>query len=531
MASKLPSLEEIRKQFESIEDEEANDEFEEMLYARHVEIKDLNDLEKQHATPIPALFNQYYKFVQNPSSVSVETFKRMIDTDDTIGSGTDFLTTCLAARLGAYQHASPEITEFVNKALEQVEGGWLNVVKEVLSATWAGFSVSEKVWANTELGFVPKKIVTLPPSTMLFETTRTGELTNDGILQYQRNWNPFISSRGTGYFGGTFAAGLGWLDSGRPDVFAKLGDLPFPLRTANFFNYLSIRIPRQKCLHYAFDAQGKFGNPYGRSLLRRAYKYYTIKDTVLRMMVVALDRKGTALTVVYSDPNTTLRDPDKTSDNSNQKGMTGKGIRADVAAQKAFKNVHNDTVIFLPGKKGEVYDVEFMPQSPNTADFLSALDFCNKSILRALLIPSLIFGNGDGTGSFSLGQEHAKTFDKILDGWLAGFKTVVLQQLIKELLAYNFPRSAWEKDGLGDFGKRQLSQDEIQKEMDVIEKGINLGIIDTQDLGDLNVIREKMGMEPLDKVPERDDMMGNENEDPEANENEEDKKPEPGEEG
>ena len=99
------------------------------------------------------------------------------------------------------------------------------------------------------------------------------------------------------------------------------------MRTANTYNYLSIRIPRQKVLHYSFDAQGKFGNPYGRSLLRRAYKYYVMKDAFLQMMSVALDRKGTPLTLIFADPNTTLIDPDKKGDTSARGRRVG--IRAD----------------------------------------------------------------------------------------------------------------------------------------------------------------------------------------------------------
>jgi hypothetical protein len=131
-------------------------ELQEMLYARHVEIKDLNDLLPQRGTPVPALFNVFYKFIQNPSTVSVETFKKMVDTDDTIGSGVDFLTTLLAARLGTYQHENPEITEWVNKALHFQKGGFYNSVKELLSACWTGFSVSEQVWANHPHGFMSR---------------------------------------------------------------------------------------------------------------------------------------------------------------------------------------------------------------------------------------------------------------------------------------------------------------------------------------------------------------------------------------
>lgn len=486
------------------------------LFARHAEIKTFEDLEQQRGTPIPALFNIFYKFIQNPSSVSVETYKRMVDTDDTIGSGVDFLVTALAARLGRYQHPSPEITEWVNKALDNVDGGFFNVVKELLSASWTGFSVAEKVWANTEMGFVPKKIITLPPSTLLFETDRTGDITDDGILQYQRNYNPALSGGANYLFGFASVTGVPQ-DHQRPDPFAKLGDFPFPLRTANTFAYLSIRIPKLKCIHYAFDAQGKFGNPYGRSLLRRCYKYYVMKDAFLWMLSVALDRKGTPLTVIFADPNTTLIDDKKFGNGMSTKGRDV-GIRADVAAQRLFKNIHNDSSIVLPGKKGQVYDLDFVPQASNAQDFISAAEFCNKGSMRALLLPSLIFSSGDGSGSFSLGQEHAKTFDKICDGINYGVSDALVHQLIKEMLAYNFPRSAWEKDGLGGFAKRQLTSDEIGKEMDIVEKGVNTGAIDMNDMNDLNTIRDKMGLEPRKTPIEKPDpelvaggFNGNEN--------------------
>jgi hypothetical protein len=471
-------------------------EIETMLYARKAEIDSLNDLTTTRGTPIPALFSQFYKFISNPSSVSVETFKRMVDTDDTIGSGVDFLTTCLSARMGMYTHPSEEITQWVNEHLEKIEGGWVANLKRILSATWAGFSVHEKVWANEANGFVPKRLVPLPPSTVLFETDRVGNLTEDGILQYQRNFNPQVLSQGLGFFGGTVSAGFGFAsDVVRPDIFAKFGDLPFPMRTANTFNYLSIRIPRQKCIHYSFDAQGNFGNHYGRSLLRRAYKFYVIKDAVLQMMVIALDRKGTPLTIIFADPHTTVKDGDKVQAGTNAKGQKV-GKRADEAARDAFKNIHNDSTIILPGKKDQIYSTEFVPQAANTQDFISALDFCNKSIMRALLIPSLIFTSGDGSGSFALGQEHAKTFDKLLDSMNGGLQAACIQQLVREMIAYNFPRSAWEKDGLGEFSKRQLTQDERSKEMEVFEKAINSGIVDSQDLNDLNQMRDSIGFDP-----------------------------------
>jgi hypothetical protein len=299
------------------------------------------------------------------------------------------------------------------------------------------------------------------------------------------------------------SVGLGFATSNndRPDVFAKLGDLPFPLRTANSFNYLSIRIPREKCIHYAFDAQGKFRNPYGRSLLRRCYKYYVMKDAILQMMAVALDRKGTALTIVYYDPNAPIYDPSRVPTGQTAVGNAKAAIHPGEAAKLAMKNVHNDSVIYLPGKKDEIYGVDFMPQSPNTGDFIAALDFCNKSIMRALLIPALIFG--DGAGGYALGEVHQKTFEKVLDGVNAGAEDVLLKQWVHDILVLNFPRSMWEKDGLGSFSKREMTQDEVQKIMEVYDKGIANGIIDQGDVNDLNKMRDSIGFDELDHPIQR----------------------------
>lgn len=491
----------------------------EMLYARKAEIKNLKDLEETRGTPTPALFNLFYKFIQNPSTVSVETYKRMIDTDETIGSGVDFLTTILASRLGTYQHENDEITQWVNNALNQVQGGFYNTVKELLSASWAGFAVQEIVWQNHDLGFIPEKLVTLPPSTMLFEVERTGELTSDGILQYQRNLNPALLGGG-GLFGSGFA-GTAFTQPGRQDPYARLGDFPFPIRIANTFQYLSIRIPTAKCIHYSFDAQGKFGNPYGRSLLRRAYKYYILKDAFLQMLSIALDRKGTPLMVVFANPNHTVADQDKMVAGQNARGKDI-GIRADAAALRATRNIHNDSVIVLPGKKDEHFSIDMQQQQSNADVFIASIELCNRSIMRALLIPSLIFNAGDGSGSYALGQEHANTFEKIVDGMLEGLKQTLITQLIKRMIQYNFPESVWKKDGFGDFAKRDFTNDERDKILSSYEKAVNMGAIDMNDLNDLNKVRETLGFQersepiPREVVPGQEGTEATNSDDPDS---------------
>lgn len=483
------------------------DELADELMNRHVEVQTLADLmgaDKQRGTPIPALQNTFYKFVQNPSTVSVETFKRMLDTDETVGSGTDFLVSCLVARLGAYQHDDEEITRFVKRALEEIEGGETDTYKEMLSAAWAGFSVSEIVWANKSIGFVPERLASLPPASVLFEADRTGRLTDDGILQYQRNYNPAMMGMG-GFGMGIMSPSLGFVP--RPDPLAKFGDLPYPVRSPSTFNYLSIRIPKLKCIHVTWNSQGRFGNPYGRSMYRRIYNWWVQKWAYCQMMGVALDRKGTPLGIGYADPNATI------TKQSGYKSTGGKNtredsIRAPAAMAEAFRNIHNDTFIVLPGKKDTTFSVDMIEQHANAGDFISAIQLCNTLILRGLLVPALVFSSGDGAGSYALGQEHAKTFDKILDGYLEGFKRMLLDQLVKQIIAYNFPKAQWQKAGLGNFAKRQLTTEERQKEAEMFEKAVNMGIVDTNDMSDLNKMREAMGFEPRDTPIAKPDPFG-----------------------
>jgi hypothetical protein len=97
-----------------------------------------------------------------------------------------------------------------------------------------------------------------------------------------------------------------------------------------------------------------------------------------------------------------------------------------------------------------------------------------------------------------------------------GVQETLIQQLVKEMIAYNFPEELWKKDGFGDFSKRDFSEEEIQKVMEMYEKGINAGIIDTNDLADLNKMRETLGFDEREKIiekPMEQGLFGNINED------------------
>ena len=457
------------------------------LKNRYDELSRLEQEQVQMGTTIPQLYGSLSRFVANPSTVSVETYKRMLDTDETIGSGVDFSNLCKIARFGDYKHPIPEIQKFVRRVINQLEGSWHENLDEMLSAEWAGFSLTEQVWDfNHDFdgapAFIPKKLVTYPPLTMVFAVNRHGEVLPDGVFQYQRFHNTFFNSY-------VYGVRAGDIDGFRPDLFASIGDYPYPVRIAADLTYLTVKIPKEKCIHLRSSSTGKFQNPYGRSKLRRIYKNWVMKDAFLRMWLIAADRKGTPLIVGYAAPNDTVLEQ-----NNSERGNGGiQQQRADLAMSQVMKTLHNSSFITLPGRKGETYEIEAVQVQGDMNVFKDGTEYFNKAIMRGLLIPPLIMG-GDGGGSYSLGQEHHKIFEKIIDGELKPLKQGILDQFIRKIIAYNFPKAQWEKHGYGEFALEEHDPEIMEKLANTFRTLTETGFMTPEAQEDVDHVRQKMGL-------------------------------------
>jgi len=441
-------------------------------------------------TTVPQLYGSLSRFIANPSTVSVETYKRMLDTDETIGAGIDFMNLCFIARFGDYTHKNKDIEKFVRRAIEQMEGSWHENLDEMFSAEWSGFSITEMVWKYMQdfdgaPAFVPQKLVTYPPLTMVFAVNRHGEVLPDGIYQYQRFHNTFINSYYTNF-------GRGDFHGFRPDTMARQGDYPYPIRIAADLTYLTVKVPKDKVIHLRSSSTGKFNNPYGRSILRRAYKNWVMKDAFLKMWLIAADRKGTPLVVGYAAPNDSVLDGNQNAENPGN--STAQPQRADVAMNNIFKTIHSASFITLPGRKGEVYDVESIQIQGDMNIYKDGVDYWNRALMRSLLVPDLVMTGGDGAGSYALADVHSKMFNKIIDGKLKPYKQGILDNFISKLIAYNFPREMWEKDGYGDFVLQENDPEMMDKLATVYNNLTTSGYMSPEDQVDMDEVRGKMNL-------------------------------------
>lgn len=463
------------------------------IQGRFDEISQLDRDQMQMGTQVPQLYGSLARYIANPSTVSVETFRRMVDTDETLGAGLDFLKLALLGRFGEYKHPSKEITEFVKRCLNNMETPWGTCLMDMFSAEEMGFYVGEKVWQYDENfggmpAYRPKKIVGYPQLTIVFSVDMHGELLPEGIHQYQRYHNSFMHSAFP--YGGLLANDLNGF---RPDLYASVGDFPYPIRVAADLAYMTMRMPRHKCIHLTSSVSGAMGNPYGKSRLRRAYKSWVSKDATLKMWLVAADRKGTPLVIAYADPHLTVEG--QTEGNQAGGNINGQqGSLIDMVAA-ALKNVHNSSFVVMPGKKGEAVEVDSVDVTGDLNVFKDAVGYHNQAMMRSLLIPPLVMG-GDGGGSFALGQEHHKIFGRSVDGMLKVYKPNILQQLIQPMIAYNFPRSAWQKDGLGEFVLEEYDIEAMEKLANVYGSLVTSGFMTPEDQVDMDEVRKRIPMAP-----------------------------------
>jgi hypothetical protein len=480
------------------------------LVNRYDELSNLEKEQVQLGTAVPQLYGSLSRFVANPSTVSVETYKRMIDTDETIGSGIDFLNLALIARFGDFKHPNLQVQKLVRRALDQMEGSWHENLDEMMSSEWAGFSLTEIVWTfkhnfDGVPAFVPEKLVTYPTLTIVFAVDRHGSVLPDGIFQYQRFHNTFFNNY-------VYGVGSGDIDGFRPDLFASQGDYPYPIRISADLTYLTVKIPKDKVIHLRSSSTGKFGNPYGRSILRRAYKNWVLKDAFLKMWLVAADRKGTPLVVGYAAPNDTVNQQNQMGQPGQQDMESSQLMRADQALARTMKTIHNSSFIVLPGKKGEEYEIEAIQVQGDMNIFKDAIEYFNKALMRAMLVPPLMLGGGDGVGSYALAQENKKVFNNIIDGKLKPLKQAILTQFISKLIAYNFPRHIWEKDGYGDFVLEEYDPEVMEKLANIYSSLTTAGYMGPDDQKDMDHVREKMGM-PRKKAVEAMQAFGEEDDD------------------
>ena len=340
-------------------------------------------------------------------------YKEMLSNDETISTGIEYLTGRIVSRIGSYSHEDEKIKELVDRSIESIRGTMTEVRRSILRDSFAyGFGAGEFSVNKAGSQWLLSSVQILNPSSVQFQMTQHED-----------------KSYSIGY------------------VVQKAG-------------MNEVKIPAEKCLIRTY---GDNSTPYGKSLLRKCYRWWSLKKAIPKLWAVCLERFGTP--ILHG----------KSKDRDTRKQIT-----------EALMNLNSRS--YITTDEESVIQAIFTPSGAISSNYVQALEICDKMIYRAMFLPSLL-GSGENGGSYSLGQVHFELFNATCSALAADYVDAELEQLWRPIIEWNYG----EQESYGDF----LINDEVTSSEKLTLSNIflnlsNAGILSPE--SDREWIRDMLGL-------------------------------------
>ena len=298
-------------------------------------------------------------------------YKQMLLNDETIGTGIEYLTGRIVSRIGGYSHEDERIMELVNRSIESIRGTLTEVRRSILRDSFVyGYGVGEFTLKSEGGRWILSSIQILDPTSLKFK-----------MEQFEDN---------------SYGVGAVVQKSGMTEV----------------------EIPAEKCL---IKTYGDSTTPYGKSLLRRCYRWWSLKNAIPKLWAICLERFG--MPILHG----------KASGNDTRKKLN-----------EALSNLNSRSYI-TTDDKSEVQAV-YSPSGAISSNYHQAEELCDKMIYRAMFLPSLL-GSGENGGSYSLGQVHFELFNATAAALAEDYIDTELEMLWRPIIEWNYGPQA----NYGDF--------------------------------------------------------------------------------
>lgn len=371
-----------------------------------------------------AMFDALSEEDYNPDRISFDTYFKMTDEDAQVGAASTLLQLAVMAKgwsvafSDEFKHKmKDEIITFITKCFSDLTEDattytFEDFLKQFLLTPLLGFGVAEPVYYynTTEKKIMLRKLKVLPHDSIKFRTDDYGNL--------RRIYQEFTTG-GVRHNLKRISKYLVWV---------------FDMREANF---------------------------YGNPMLKRAYKHWYIKEFLLKMWDLYLERKATPIPVGKTQP-------------SRMKRM--KEYLSKLNAKSSLV-IHTDDEI-------ETLDMG------KAGDFERAIRYHDMMIFRALMTPTLLLGQED-VGARSLGDTHMLVFNWVV----RASKTALINHMgkvIKALVVWNYG----EMEEYPQLVIPDLNEVEMGKFADVIYKLVMAQVIEP----DEEWIRKRIGAPPRQRA-------------------------------
>lgn len=183
------------------------------------------------------------------------------------------------------------------------------------------------------------------------------------------------------------------------------------------------RIGVERLTAYVNEREG--GNWLGQSLLRPAYKYWLLKDRLLRVQAQTVDRNGMGVPIYEASEQPANLDPGEHIKRAEKEIAAGlklaQGLRS---GDNAGASIPNKAKITLKGVEGDLPDAD------------KPIRYYDEQIARAVLAHFLNLGTE--TGSWALGSTFADFFTLSLQATAEHIATTATQHIVEDLVDLNW---------------------------------------------------------------------------------------------
>ena len=176
---------------------------------------------------------------------------------------------------------------------------------------------------------------------------------------------------------------------------------------------------------YVNEREG--GNWLGRSMLRSAYKYWLLKDQMLRVGAQTVRRNGMGVPIYTAGPEPEGLSPEELVARETAEMEAGLKLAQDFrSGEAAGASIRNGASLRLAGVDGRLPDA------------LPWVRYYDEQTARAVLAHFLNLGGDNSTGSYALGDTFADFFASSLQSVAQDFADTFNQHVIEDLVDVNW---------------------------------------------------------------------------------------------
>ena len=400
-------------------------------------------LAEDSGTSIPYIANVTGSFLVNPCPVSMSTFSKMWQTDETVNRCVTQNINTIIQGIGDYHHDIPECQKIGRLAIQHLNDGLSGFVESVTGASivngmYAGFIDKQYIERTKEGYSFPGMIRHMPELSVQFTADYKGSINN--VYQYVYNY-PYAGTQNAlsiGAFGmyglqENTTAGLGVFSI---DQMASLGPMDYPFRTNFISNFGLVQLDKRYVIHYA-NQSAAFGiNPYGYSWLLPIYNLWIMKQLSRELYISAQSRVAHPMLVGYASHTAKI-----------QVGPSPQEVVGAIDALYQALSTHTeDSALILTGLKGQVMQVEAIHPEADFSVFENALKYYDERIEVGLKSPSDVGSEKESyAGLTAQGSIYTNNMGKYRKDIV---QRVVLNQYMRYVLQTNYDKNIMD---LGEF--------------------------------------------------------------------------------